>query len=124
MDYFTQIAEGNPSQSHWELNELLNIVSRIKPKNIVELGIHRAGSVRVWQKVFNPEIMIGINTTNDVEGEIDFRFIQGDTHSIDTYERVVDILGTKFIDFLFIDAGHKFEEVKEDFEIYNDLVRP
>ena len=41
-------------------------------------------------------------------------------------EKVLSTLkdaGRKEIDFLFIDAGHSYEAVKEDYEIYSPLVR-
>lgn len=117
MDYTTIIKQCNPSQSHWELNELLNIVSRIEPKKILEIGVHRGGSMRVWENVFDPSFLVGIDTEihSDTEG---LKVIKGYSHEV--FDEVKNYL----FDFIFIDGSHYYPDVKRDFETYSTLVRP
>lgn len=117
MDFSQIIKECNPSQSHWELNELLNIVSRIKPKKILEIGVHRGGSMRVWANAFDPNFLIGIDTEihPDTDG---LKVVKGHSHEV--FDEVKNYL----FDFIFIDGSHYYPDVKRDFEMYSTLVRP
>jgi hypothetical protein len=40
-----------------------------------------------------------------------------------TFDRVVEILSGEKLDFLFIDGDHRYEAIKQDFEMYSTLVR-
>lgn len=50
--------------------------------------------------------------------------LTGDSHKSQTYHNVRDVLGGEKIDFLFIDGDHTYEGVKQDFEMYRQLVNP
>jgi predicted O-methyltransferase YrrM len=50
-------------------------------------------------------------------------FIKANTHDIFTLNRIKSILGSDKLDILFIDADHTYGGVKNDFEMYTDLVR-
>lgn len=49
--------------------------------------------------------------------------IRGDSHSQETKERVLGILGGKQLDYLFLDGDHTYSGVRRDFEMYSPLVR-
>ena len=49
--------------------------------------------------------------------------IRGDSHSETTFEALKNLLNGELIDFLFIDGDHRYEGVKQDFEMYSSLVR-
>lgn len=124
MKYSGIIKINNPSQSHWEMDQLLQVVESIKPKVVLEIGSHRGGSIRVWRDVFQPEVLIGINETNEIDGEIDgFSMVFGLSQHKPVFDEVVEKLGGRKIDFLFIDGGHYFDQVKTDWEMYSPLVR-
>ena len=44
--------------------------------------------------------------------------IVGDSHSQDTIDKVESILGDRKIDFIFIDADHNYNAVKDDYNMY------
>lgn len=48
-------------------------------------------------------------------------FIIGDSHDKSTYERVRQATDSE-VDFIFIDGDHSYDGVKQDFEMYKDLV--
>jgi predicted O-methyltransferase YrrM len=124
LKYAKIIEECNPSQTHSEMNELLIQLEKISIKNILEIGVHRGGSTRVWQKVFNPEILIGIDWSIEPNAIMPgLELIEGNSHDQLTFQKVQKILKDQPLDFLFIDGGHLYDEVKKDFELYSPLVR-
>ena len=52
-----------------------------------------------------------------------FNYISGNSHSEDTLNSVVNLLGGEKLDLLFIDGDHSYEGVKQDYEMYSHLVR-
>jgi len=53
----------------------------------------------------------------------ELHLIRADSHAADTKERVVRLLRSERLDYLFIDADHTYEGVRRDFEMYSPLVR-
>ena len=49
--------------------------------------------------------------------------LRADSHDPSTLKKVKEILKSKPLDFLFIDADHTYEGVRKDFEMYSKLVR-
>jgi Predicted O-methyltransferase len=49
--------------------------------------------------------------------------LRANSHSPRTKERVSRILAGQLLDYLFIDADHTYQGVKNDFEMYSPLVR-
>lgn len=124
MKYGDLIKQHNPSQSHWEMNQLLLTVEQIQPKVVLEIGSHRGGSLRVWRDVFQPEILIGINETNEIDGDREgFQMVFGKSQEPTTLEVCEIFLQGEKVDFLFIDGSHYFADVKKDFEMYSLLVK-
>lgn len=121
--YETIIKECEPSQTHSELEALLELVEPIKPKYILEIGVHRGGSLRVWQRVFNPITLIGIDTRPEREAFIDGAFVLTGNSTHDNTLRTVKKMLDEPLDFLFIDGSHYYPDVKKDFEMYYPLVR-
>lgn len=50
--------------------------------------------------------------------------LRRDSHDPSTLKALLDVLGGRKVDFLFIDGDHSYDGVKRDFEIYRTLVRP
>jgi predicted O-methyltransferase YrrM len=49
--------------------------------------------------------------------------IRANSHELNTFRKVKALLGTRMIDFLFLDGDHTYNGVKSDFEMYSSLVK-
>jgi predicted O-methyltransferase YrrM len=126
MKYGGIISKCNPSQTHEELNDLLLELEGFNIQNVLEIGVHLGGSIKVWEEVFKPNILIGI------DGQITPEFskidgvckIKGYSQSNETFNKAKEALNGEQLDFLFIDGSHYYNDVKIDFQMYKELVRP
>ncbi len=48
--------------------------------------------------------------------------LRGDSHSAAILERTKTLLNGNRVDFLFVDAGHTYSDVRQDFDQYSSLV--
>lgn len=124
MKYKNLIAKHNPSQSHWELNEVLLDLERISINNVLEIGTHTGGSTRLWREFFEPKLLVGINNTSELTDKEGITFIEGDSQDERIIQQVREVLGGELFDFAFIDGGHLYKEVSLDFKNYSQMVRP
>lgn len=127
------IAESNPSQSHTEMSQMIQrIIDYGKEvKVVLEIGVHRGGSFRVWQRVFKPELIIGLDNSmsgiQDILDEIQddpaaHILVPVDSTDPGTVETVKSLLEGRTIDFLFIDGDHTYKGVKADWELYSPFL--
>lgn len=122
LSYKQIAASSKASQGKDELEWLLKNVAAIKPKVILEIGVHQGYSLDVWRKAFNPKILLGVD--NDLHAyDSKEKVLAADSHSDDTFVEVEKIVGGDRVDFLFLDGDHTYEGVKKDFLMYKALVR-
>jgi len=120
--------EYDPLQRKEELYQLVNLIEFFKPRIILEIGVHKGGSLKFWETILPKNgLVIGINLQDVVKW--DYRkskkveMIEGNSHDLKTLRKVKKILGERKVDFLFIDASHHYKNAKLDFEMYSPLVR-
>jgi predicted O-methyltransferase YrrM len=130
-----------PTQVQSEVSELLEIINRMKPEVILEIGTANGGTLFLFSHVASESATI---VSIDLPGG---RFgggypswrtrlyesfalpgqriyaLRADSHKRETLEQVKAIIDGREIDFLFIDGDHTYEGVKSDFEMYSPLVR-
>jgi glycosyltransferase involved in cell wall biosynthesis len=131
-----------------ELEWLLAQAATTDMKVIVEIGSASGGTFWAFAKIADPHALIvsidmpsgspiDVNGGKDVYAGRDrermrlyvsetqrCRLIDGNSQEQETFNQLIDTLGVWPIDFLFIDADHRYEGVKRDYDMYSPLVRP
>lgn len=130
-----------PMQVRAELQEFLEIVEAEKPKRVLEIGTARGGSLYLFCRVVDPTAKVvsldlpggsfglGYATwrvplyNSFAASKQNLNLIRGDSHQEKMKDEVKQIFGDEKIDLLFIDGDHRYEGVKQDFEMYGSLVK-
>jgi cephalosporin hydroxylase len=124
-----------------EIAGLLDELSKLKPRGLLEIGTANGGTLFLFAQVAHPEAkIISVDLPYGVWGEgyalwrmpIYRRFarkqqavhlLRGNSHAPEMLARVRKALGSQPLDALFIDGDHSYDGVKMDFETYGPLVR-
>jgi cephalosporin hydroxylase len=122
-------------QDEWEFTQLLKIYNDRKPENVLEIGSFYGGTLWHWLQNDNLKKIYGIDLEiypKDPRFEhlcecrklwggwlnIDkLTFIKGNSH--DDYIAKRNYVN---IDWLYIDGGHRYLDVKQDFDNFSPLV--
>lgn len=132
-----------PNQDRGELIALATRVQEVAPQIIVELGTRDGGSLLLWNQISSAKLIISIDLPGGIHGggypfqrekfyhkfnlrfpHIQQKLLRLDSQQESTKQKVVELLDGQPIDFLFIDADHRYPGVKRDYELYSDQVRP
>jgi len=113
----------------------------MKPKAILEIGTATGGTLFLFSRIISEDgsiISIDLPGGNFGGGypiwktllyksfslpRQQIHLIRADSHKKETLDNVKSILNGKKIDFLFLDGDHTYQGVKNDFEMYNSLIR-
>lgn len=134
----------HPNQHRWEIGQLAERVAAFAPKVIVELGTRDGATLLLWTQcspaarhVVSVDLPGGIHGggypaqrarlyEHLVAGKPDCRLtlLRRDSQRAETRDEVAALLAGSPIDFLFIDADHRYDGVRRDYELYAPLVRP
>lgn len=118
-------------QIQWEFESLLGIVKNLDPRNVLEIGSYRGGTLRHFMGTCSPGsrfVAICLQFEQSVADiwaahcEHGCSVINGRSQDTEVRSAVVGIMPE--IDFLFIDGDHHYQPAREDFEFYGKLVRP
>ncbi|WP_313802443.1 class I SAM-dependent methyltransferase [Cytobacillus sp.] len=109
-----------------ELSALTDIIFRIKPRFILEIGNYRGETLkRLGEASSSDAVIIGIDISEvpsfKTKDNQTLYLIQGDSQSLETFHKVQDLLQGNQLDFLFIDGDHF--NVEKDFNLYAPLVK-
>ena len=114
--------KGRPAQhpSEWkmflEICEMYMKTHGIKKPIVVELGVYYGMQRQFYEQFFDAEY-IGI----DYDTKRSVPDIIGDTMVPETLDALTSKLKGRPINILFIDAGHTYKAVKQDFNVYSPL---
>lgn len=117
LDIATEAVRCGAQQKPSELAQFLELLIASEPQVIVEIGTAAGGTLYAWRQVA-PKV-IGIDLA---QGGRDA--IIGNSHDESTLAALVNHLQGSMIDCLFIDGDHTYSGVRQDYEMYRELVAP
>jgi cephalosporin hydroxylase len=130
-----------PTQVRDELAELAGIVDGLEPSIVLKISTANGGTLFLWSRLANSDAtVVSVDLPGGQLGggypkwKLPFyrsfarnqqriALIRGDSHDPTVHREVVRILGTRQLDFLFVDGDHTYEGVRNDFRMYSPLVR-
>ena len=132
-----------PNQDRGELTTLATRVRSVNPQVIVELGTRGGGTLFTWSQCADSiRLLVSVDLPGGIHGggytsqraklyrqfvanrpQCQLELLRMDSQSESTVNHLKGLLKGRPIDFLFIDADHRYEGVKRDFELYSPLVR-
>ena len=130
-----------PIQIRNEINTLLQILAKQKPKSILEIGTSNGGTLFLLCKIASPDATIlsvdlpGGKFGGDLypnwkiplyesfkKNNQKLHLIRSNSHDSNTLNQIKNLLGKGKLDFLLIDGDHTYDGVKRDFEMYRSIV--
>ncbi len=115
-----------------ELWQVVQELQRRDAHSMIEVGVSRGGSMRIWSAALQGGNIIGIDNEDRITSSNqpifwDFTdnitYIVGDSHSPEVIRQVADVLQDTKVDFLWVDGDHSYEGCKADFNNYQHFVR-
>lgn len=116
-----------------EFTELLRIYRKRKPERVLEIGTYQGGTLYHWLNQAAPgttvvsldSYLVGVDNRAAYEDwlpeGVRLHVLSADSRHANTIKKV-RALGP--FDWIFIDAGHFYEEVRDDWENYRPVAAP
>lgn len=124
-----------PVQIRSEIQALCKIVLENRARTVLEIGTERGGTLFLFSRAAAPDaFLVSVDLPRQklkawrelctFLGKMgqSVSILDGDSHVSSTVERVRQVLGGRKVDFLFIDADHSYEGVRQDFENYTPFL--
>ncbi len=118
-----------PQQQRWEFERVLKLYEELNPINVLEIGTAQGGTLFQFMKLAYPgSRFVSVDNVPCANPWYEWakRFqhrlsiVVGDSTASETVAEVKSIMPS--VDFLFIDGGHDYETVRQDFFNYGSLV--
>jgi len=123
-----------PAQLESEFIKFSKILRGKNVKNILEIGTANGGTLYLFSQLADKKAKIISVDLRHPSWKIDFYnallrpseklfLVEGDSHRIQTLNKIKRILKNHKLDLLFVDGDHSYKGVKSDFEMYKNLVK-
>ncbi len=130
-----------PLQNRNEILGLLELLEKEPPRVVCEIGTAGGGTLFLLANVASCDAFVvsidlpggpfgsGYQKSKErvlkafAKSRQSVQLLREDSHQLATFESLRKMLDGKYIDFLLIDGDHRYEGVKQDFELYRPLVR-
>lgn len=117
------------------------IYGKNKINNVLEIGCYDGGTTVFLSNICNNLITVdqpvtprfdtfkyhigdeSIFGSELLKTKTNFNYVYGNSHDIETFNKVKELLDGEELDLLFIDGDHSYEGVKSDFNTYKELVK-
>jgi predicted O-methyltransferase YrrM len=128
-------------QARSEILQLAKILQASAPKRSLEIGTNYGGTLFLLCTLSPPGAkIISVDLPAGpfgggyprrkaplfrkfVRADQQLHLLRADSHSLETKNRVLQILDGEQLDYLFLDGDHSYSGVQRDFEMYAPLVR-
>ncbi len=129
-----------PWQEKDEIVEVLRIIEKNPPKNVMEIGTANGGTLFLLTRMAAPDahiLSVDLPGGKFGGGYPDWKepvyrsfakknqtvnLIRANSHDKETFAKVSGYLKSKKVDFMFIDGDHTYDGVKEDFNTYKEFL--
>jgi GT2 family glycosyltransferase/predicted O-methyltransferase YrrM len=131
-----------PIQVRDEIRSVLEVLTNMKPRNLLEIGTANGGTLFLLCNMASPDAtVISIDMPGGkFGGDLyqnwktpiyeSFRkdrqrihLLRDDSHKSNTFNEIKKILDSEKLDFLLIDGDHTYDGVRRDFEMYSHLIK-
>jgi cephalosporin hydroxylase len=117
-----------PYQMKEEFEALLHMYQELKPTRVLEVGTDQGGTLFQWAKHSQPGALViacdikknRLHENTVKNFDIDFHFLQADSHNPGTLETIKKF--SPEYDFIFLDGDHTHKGIEQDFLMYGPLV--
>lgn len=123
------------SQIREEVYFLMECIKDTNINKILETGTHYGGTAKIFEQlILNQEnVRDPFLITIDIDGSrqdwdfnssiIPIEFIEGDSINPDIYNKVINYLKNRKLDFIYLDGSHKYENVVTEVDLYCKFLR-
>jgi len=113
-------------QNEWELEQFLAVIERLQPRRVLEVGTMWGGTLWHWLQLAEVVVSVDDEMRRAADWEqwaedanCELVLLQGMSQDEELVEQARK-LGP--YDFIFIDADHRYDSVKADWENYHEMI--